>query len=81
MQIKSVIIDNIYYINFIIFFFLICSAEIGMRFITPCVLYAVQYGKYKYWYLSPISLYKPLTEALLTHALYPYVNRYQLILG
>ena len=62
MQIKSVIIDNIHYINFItfnistlfyfclfffVFFgggFLIWSAEIGVRLIHLCVLYAVKYG-------------------------------------
>ena len=49
MQIKSVIIDNIHYINFITFdniiiFFLICLAEIGVRLIHLCVLYAIKYG-------------------------------------
>ena len=49
MQIKSVIIDNIHYINLITFklitlFFLDLSAEIRMRLIYPCVLKAVKYG-------------------------------------
>ena len=51
MQTKSVIIDNIHYINF--FMFNICTeffsrlkipAEIGVRFIHPCVLYVIKYG-------------------------------------
>ena len=41
---KSVIIDNIHYINFITFF--ICPAEIRVRLIHPCELYAVKYSKY-----------------------------------
>ena len=45
MQIKSVIIDNIHYINFmfnistLFFFFLICPSEIGVG-----ILYAIKYG-------------------------------------
>ena len=50
MQIKSVIIDNIHYINSTmfnistLFFFLICPAEIGVHLIHPYVLYVVKYG-------------------------------------
>ena len=49
MQIKSVIIDNIHYINFTTFdissfFFLICPAEIGVHLIHPHVSYAIKYG-------------------------------------
>ena len=52
---KSFIIDNIHYINFVTFnistlfhkkIFLICSGEIGMHPIYPCVLIAIKYGKY-----------------------------------
>ena len=48
MQIKSVIIDNIHYINFLMFneyiiflgfFFLIFPAEIGVRLIHQCIKY------------------------------------------
>ena len=58
MQIKSVIIDSIHYINFIIFdisnlfvcFFLllICPAEIEVRLIHLCVLYSVKYGTWNH---------------------------------
>ena len=42
---KSVIIDNIHYINFITFNIIITwSAEIRVRLIHPCVLYAIKYG-------------------------------------
>ena len=52
MQIKSDIIDNIHYINFItfnitillFFFFLICPAEIRVHLIYPFLLYIVKYG-------------------------------------
>ena len=49
MQIKSLIIVNVPYINLITFnvgtsFFLMCPAEIRVRLIQPCVLYAVRYG-------------------------------------
>ena len=47
VQIKIVIIHNIYYINFISFnistFFLISPAEIELRLILPYVLYAVKH--------------------------------------
>ena len=48
MQIKCVTIDNILYINFIIFnissfFILIYPAENGVRLIYPCDLYAVKF--------------------------------------
>ena len=53
MQIKNFIIDNINYINFFTFnmgtmfhydFFWICRAEIGVRLLYQCILYAVKYG-------------------------------------
>ena len=42
MLIKSVIINNIHYINLIT---LNTGTEIEVRLIRPCVLYAVKYGK------------------------------------
>ena len=46
MQIKSVIIDYIHSINWVsLKVFLVCPAEIEVRLIHPCVLYAVKYGR------------------------------------
>ena len=49
MQIKTIVINTIHYINFITFnistfFFLICPAEIWVRLIHLGVLYAVKYS-------------------------------------
>ena len=55
MQIKSVIIDNIHYIIYIMFnistlfhYFLawIYNAEIGVRLIHQCVSYVIKYGMF-----------------------------------
>ena len=46
---KSVIIDNIHYINFITFndfVFFICPDGIGVCRIHPCILYTVKYGNF-----------------------------------
>ena len=49
MQIKTIIdnihfIDIMFYISALFFFFLICPAEIGVRLIHACILYAIIFG-------------------------------------